>query len=273
MAGQHLIAPGPLRRTRRVAVADARIQSVARAAALLDALSDGHWQSLRDLAAATGLAKTTAFSLVTALVETGLAERDAGRGVYRLGLRHVEYGKAVERRLDLSREMRPVLLGLVAATNETVNLAIPRPTDALIVDSLEGAQGVRVTSYAGTRAAYHSTACGRVLLAFKAPAERHAIYTLAPLTAATPHTVTDPEAIERLLGECRRNGFAVEREENELGAHCVAAPVFGPGGDAIAAVSIAGPVGRMGGAVIARMGGLLKQRLRTVFAETNEGHE
>jgi DNA-binding IclR family transcriptional regulator len=259
------------RLTGRIPVAEARIQSVARAAALLHALSDGHWHSLRDIAAATGLAKTTAFSLITALAETGLAERDATRGMYRLGLRHLEYGKAVERRLDLSRQMRPVLLGLLAATNETINLAIPRPTDALIVDSLEGAQGVRVTSYAGTRAAYHSTACGRVLLAFKSEAERKAIYALAPLVAATPRTITDPAAIECLLATCRRDGFAAEREENELGAHCVAAPVFGPGGDVIAAVSVAGPVGRMSGAKIARIGALLQERLRFVFATEPDG--
>ncbi|MGH7066921.1 MAG: IclR family transcriptional regulator [Acetobacteraceae bacterium] len=254
----------------RVRVAPARIQSVARAAALLEGLAHGDWVGLGELAAATGLAKTTAFSLVTALVDTGLAERDAARGAYRLGLRHFGYGKAVERRLELGLTARPVLLGLLAETNETVNLAIPQPTDALIVESLEGAQGVRVTSYAGTRARYHCTACGRVLFAHKSLAERQAIYALGPLTAATAHTTTAPEAIERLLARCRRDGFAAEREENELGAHCVAAPVFGPAGGVIAAVSVAGPKSRMDLQRIERIGRLLKERLALIFDRRGE---
>ena len=57
-----LVAPTP----------DARIQSVARAKALLDAMASGEWLSLRLLAERTGLAKTTAFNLVTALVDVGL---------------------------------------------------------------------------------------------------------------------------------------------------------------------------------------------------------
>ena len=52
--------------------AEARIQSVARAKALLDAMAGGDWVSLRELAARTGLAKTTAFNLVSALVDVGL---------------------------------------------------------------------------------------------------------------------------------------------------------------------------------------------------------
>jgi IclR family acetate operon transcriptional repressor len=61
-------------------VREARIQSIARARALLDVMADGGWVSLRDLAARTGLAKTTAFNLVKALVDTGLAERNAQAG-------------------------------------------------------------------------------------------------------------------------------------------------------------------------------------------------
>ncbi len=95
--------------------ADARIQSVARAKALLDAMAGGDWVSLRDLAIRTGLAKTTAFNLVSALVDVGLTERDAKAGAYRLSLQHLVYGKAVERRLDIAAIARPHLIRLCAA--------------------------------------------------------------------------------------------------------------------------------------------------------------
>jgi IclR family acetate operon transcriptional repressor len=242
-------------------VTEPRIQSVGRAAALLEAMADGAWHPLGALATATGLAKGTAHNLVGALVDAGLVERDAVLG-YRLGLRLLGYGRAVERRLDLLPMLRPLLLRLSAETGETVNLALPRPTEALIVESLEGTRhGVRVSSYAGTPAAYHSTACGRALLAHRPEAERRALYALRPLPAATPATVTDSARLEAILAECRARGWVEEREENEPGACCVAAPVLGPDG-AVAAISIAGPVARMDHATTARLGAALRDALR-----------
>jgi IclR family acetate operon transcriptional repressor len=243
--------------------AEARIQSIARAKALLDVLAaaDGGWVPLRTLASGTGLVKTTAFNLVTALVDVGLVERDEAKGAYRLGMQALVYGRAVERRLDIVPLMRPHLVGLCAATRETVNLAVPAPTDIVLVDSLEGSQSLRVTSYAGTRATYHSTALGRALLAHKSPALRRQIVGLGPLTALTRHTTTDPAALEAILEGCRREGYVSEVEENEEGAACVAAPVFDATGTAIAAVSIAGPISRMGAGARAEHGRLLVETL------------
>ncbi|MCF3934589.1 IclR family transcriptional regulator [Acuticoccus sp. M5D2P5] len=244
--------------------APVRIQSIGRAKALLDAMGHGGWVGLGRLAETTGLAKTTTFNLVTALVDVGLAEHDGRAGAYRLSLQHVVYGKAVERRLDIAAIAGPHLIRLCAATRETVNLALPAPTDCVIVESLEGSQSLRVSSYSGTRAAYHATACGRALLAHQPDPFRQVIYGLGPLMKETERTVTDPDALEALLAECRSVGYATEFEENEIGGACVAAPIFGPGGEAIASVSIAGPSARFGPATMKRFGALLVESLAEV---------
>lgn len=235
----------------------ARIQSIARAKDLLDAMASGEWVSLKQLSSCTGLAKTSAFNLVGALVDVGLAERNVAGGEYRLGLQHLIYGKAVERRIDIAAIARPHLLRLCATTRETLNLAVPRPTDTLIIDSFEGSQALRVTSYSGTRAPYHSTACGRALLAHQSEAFRRMLYSSGPLPAATPATLTKPEELERLLAQCRKRGWIVEFEENEPGSACVAAPIFNHEGEAIASVSIAGPSSRFDTETIERLGQLL----------------
>lgn len=248
--------PGPL-----------AVKSVGRAVALLDlmAIADGGWMPLRQLAGATGLAKTTAFSLLSTLVEVGLVERHPDQGLYRLGLKAIEYGRAVDRRLDLVAHARPYLLGLCHRTVETVNLALPRPFDVLIVESFEGAQNVRVSAYAGTRAHYFSTACGRALLAQKSPDDRQALYAARPPFPVTPKTTCDIERLEAIVGDCRRTGWVAEHEENELGACCVAAPIFGPAG-VVASVSIAGPVHRMTEARIAELGAMLVETMAEIGA-------
>ncbi len=239
-----------------------RIQSIGRAKAILDVLAAGNGRHvpLREIAEGTGLLKTTAFNLVTALADIGLVERDRRLG-YRLGLHALIYGRIVERQLDIVALMRPYLIQICADTRETVNLALPCPTDIVIVESLEGGQGLRVSSYAGTRATYHSTACGRALLAHLPVGVRHKILTLGPLVAPTAKTCVSIPGIETLLSECRRAGFVSEIEENELGAACVAAPVRNSDGEVVAAVSVAGPLSRMGARRRSEVGRLLVKRL------------
>jgi IclR family acetate operon transcriptional repressor len=244
-----------------------RIQSLGRAKALLDAMAGGGWVTLRDLARATGLIKTTAFNLVNALVECGLAEKDSSTGSYRLGVQHVVYGRAVERRLDILSVARPHLIALCDETRETINIAVPSPADATIVESFEGSQALRVTSYSGTRAPYHSTACGRALLAYQPESFRKFIYSLGPLSPSTQRTITDPVTLEDVLERCRTDGWTVEMEENELGSACIAAPILGPNGEAVAAVSIAGPAARFDPQTIARFGRTLVEHLQRISDE------
>ena len=257
----------PGREIKVVPKVEARIQSIGRAKALLDAMADGGWVSLRVLVARTGLMKTTAFNLVNALVESGLAERDAGIGSYRLSLQHLVYGRAVERRLDILAVARPHLISLCSETRETINLAVPCPADATILESLEGSQTLRVSSYSGTRAPYHSTACGRALLAYQSLDFRRFIYATGPLSQSTYRTIIDPEDLERVLAQCRTDGWTVEMEENELGSACIAAPIFGATGEAVAAVSIAGPAARFNNETIQRFGALLVAQLARISAE------
>lgn len=236
---------------------EARIQSIGRAKAILDVLADQPgWVRLKDIAARTGLVKATVFNLVGALVDVGLVEHDPDKGLYRLGLQALVYGRAVERRLDIVAVMRPHLVRLCAQSLETVNLALPGPLDCVIVESLEGSQSVRVTSYAGTRASYYATACGRALVAFLPDAERRDVLQLTQLKPLTPNTTTDPQALEQILARCRAEGYVSEIEENEIGGACVAAPVL-IAGRAVAAVSIAGPAFRMGDTQRAAFGALL----------------
>ena len=109
-----------------------------------------------------------------------------------------------------------------------------------------------MTAYAGTPAAYHSTACGRALLAHQPGAVIEEILA-APLPRVTERTMTDPGALREALREARARGFALEEGENEPDASCLAAPILGPDGCAVAAISIAAPATRMTRDAVARI--------------------
>ena len=91
------------------------------------------------------------------------------------------------------------------------------------------------------------------------------------MPASTDRTITDPEILEAVLAECREVGWTSEFEENEMGGVCVAAPIFDPHGEVVAAVSIAGPAARFTKETIARLGQLLVGHLAEITAEISGG--
>ena len=230
-----------------------RIQALARADSLLGGvveLGAGSAVSLTDLAHHVGLNKVTAFNLLQTLVALGYLEQEHGSRRYRLGLRTLELGGQARSSREIGRLCEPALHVLCRDTGETVNLALPHHGHAVIVDSVEGRHGIRTTAYAGERSPYHSTACGKVLLAFMSSEVRTSLLSSISLEQRTLNTITDPKRFSRELAAIRKRGWAFDLEENELGANCVAVPILGRDKRPRAAISISGLKDRMTPAVL-----------------------
>lgn len=71
------------------------------------------------------------------------------------------------------------------------------------------------------------------------------LYGQEELKAYTAHTITDVDRLLEQIGEVRRNGYAVEREENEPNVCCVAVPLCSAAGEAVYAMSVSAPSFRM----------------------------
>jgi DNA-binding IclR family transcriptional regulator len=241
-----------------------RIQSLTRASAILDIIARKGTASLADISAAAGLNKSTAYYLVESLVDLDFVERLAERKGYHLGLRNLELGRAVQRRLDIAALSRASLIRLCHLSKETVNLAVPHVFDAMIIESLEGAYGVRATSYAGSRAAYHSTACGKAILAFLEEPVRQAIYDARGLPAVTANTVTRQDQLEEQLATIRSEGYSIDSEENETGANCVAAPIRDGLGEVGGSISVSGLASRMNRAKLVDLAAIIIQEASAI---------
>ncbi len=144
-----------------------RIQSLARADAILSAVMNNREATpLSKLTETLGLNKTTVYNLAESLVVLGFLMRTSNPKGYKLGLRCLELGRYVSKNLPILELSRPVLRELCQSTGEAVNLAMPYFQEAILVEALQSQLGVRSTAYAGARSNYHSSACGKVLLAF-----------------------------------------------------------------------------------------------------------
>lgn len=216
-------------------------QAVDRAARLLTEIVDSNEAvSFSALASRTGLAKSTTSRLLLALERSHLVRREES-GAYRAGDVFVRYAWRAGREADLAEVAAPFLDKLGAVTGETVNLGVTHHGVVEQIAQVDSRYVLGGTNWVGRPVALHCSALGKVLMAFGAgelPKGR--------LERFTNCTITSRAALAVELGEVRRRGFAVAMEELELGLTAIAAPVFREGDVAVAALSVSGPVSRLG---------------------------
>jgi IclR family transcriptional regulator, acetate operon repressor len=204
--------------------------------------------ALSELASASGIPKSTASRLVSALERRGLVEQDGERGRLRPGpaiLRVAERGLLERSLVELAR---PSLDALAKASGETINLAVPARLGVEHIAQVDSTHFLGTGQWLGRSVDYHCTAVGKLFMAFG-----RATMTARALTPLTPKTITDPGQLRTELEDVREAQFATAIDELELGLAAIAAPVRGAGKEVVAALSITGPTTRMTAARIAEL--------------------
>ena len=193
---------------------DARVSDVGvldKAVAVIDVLAADGPRSLGELVAATGLPRATAHRLAVALEAHGLVRRDDD-GRFALGLRLAALGRAAAASYPLAELARPALERLRAATGESVQL-------------------------------YVLDADGRGRRCVASLDSPNELRTIVPVGAVLP---LDRGSAGRVLadGAPGRRRWVESVGEREAGVASVSAPVIGPDGAVVAAISVSGPIER-----------------------------
>jgi DNA-binding IclR family transcriptional regulator len=127
--------------------------------------------------------------------------------------------------------------------NETINLGVLSGGEVVYLDVLESERSLRMQSSVGASDPLHSTALGKVFLAFR-PANQRATLIPPTLTRHTHNTITDRATLLDQLEIIHTTGYAIEIGENEEGSYCIAAPILDHHEIAIAAMSLSAPISR-----------------------------
>jgi DNA-binding IclR family transcriptional regulator len=125
-------------------------------------------------------------------------------------------------------------------THLTVHLGIIESDEAVLVEKMEPAGLFRLATWMGKRMDVHCTGIGKAIIGFLPEEHVDRIVTERGLPRHNENTICGPKRLKAELAQIRKQGYAVDDEEDEIGLRCLGAPVFGPSGDVIAAVSIAG---------------------------------
>ena len=211
-----------------------------RAAAILGAFDEQHRElSLAALVARCGLPRSTTHRTADKMLKLGWLDKPADR--YRVGNRIFELSGLAPVRHQLREAALPYLQDLHHATRLTVQLGVLSGTQVLLVEKITGHRPMPMLSQVGALLPAHCSALGRSILAYSDEADERAVID-AGMERRTPRTMTTATALRRELAAIPDRGLAVEREEGNVGISCVAAPIFGPLGVVVAAVSVTGPV-------------------------------
>jgi DNA-binding IclR family transcriptional regulator len=203
----------------RMGEPESGVRSIERALAMLRCFrDDGPALGSAEIARRLGLPTSTAHRIARELARDGFLEFD-GRG-YQLGPSVIELGLVAYRQRGLSR-VAPELEHLQRVTSATADLAIRGGSHAVLVagGSLRPELGV------GLRRPLHSTALGKVLLAWERPGGGE-VADLAPLPALTDRTIVEPDRLRAEIQRVRKDGYAMNDGESAVGIRSVAVPIL-----------------------------------------------
>ena len=215
-------------------------QAVERAVAILQVFDGPSDLGVSEIAALVGLRVPTAHRIVRALVAGGLLGQDETTDRYHLGVTTAVLGQLALDRLGLSAAV-PDLEKLAESTGEAVNLGVRVASDVMVVLHVPSSQPLRFEQRPGTRIPLHVSAMGKALLAFGGLEAMEG----EKLERFTARSITSHTKLDRELQEVRREGYALNDEERNLGVRAVAVPMLDANGSAVAAVAIQGPTVRI----------------------------
>jgi IclR family KDG regulon transcriptional repressor len=223
------------------------VRSVDKAVSIVEALAASpRGLGLAEIARAIGQNESTTHHLVATLRRRGFVEQDNTTRVYRLGHRLVQLAVSFLADTDLYSVAVGPLFTLRDQTGETSYLTALRGADTGTMIELPGWHPVQARRAPEVNApSWHSTATGKLFLAYMSPERRHDLLDSMELRAFPTHTLCHRDALEREFETIRAQGYALDQQENFDGVACIAAPVFTLHGECNASASISFPATKL----------------------------
>ena len=198
----------------------------------------------KSIGVAVDIKPGTIYQILRTLQTSGYVHRLPG-GRYQLGSRIAFLIDHYEAQSATPQVIVDQLQELHRLTDETVYASIASASAVTIVASYEGTRRLRVgKSTIGYSAYPHARASSKAFLAFSDPNTIDDYFDDHYLEALTENTITDWDTLIDRFEEIRQQGFALDREESEVGISCVATPIIGIDGQPIGAYAAALPAAR-----------------------------
>jgi IclR family KDG regulon transcriptional repressor len=214
--------------------------------AVLEDLCINGRQGVSELSSHLKLGKSSIHRFLSVLAEAGYVSQNPDNKRYFATLKVFELGAMVRGRRRLIAIARPYMEKLGTQHHETINLGYFDGDEVVYVDQVESAETLRMDLGIGRRVPAYCTALGKVFLASLSEREIKGYFERVKLVHRTIKTITCERELMKKLEVIRRQGYAVDDRELDIGIRCIAAPLRDDSGKVAAVISIAGPSMRFG---------------------------
>ena len=240
-------------------------QTLFRGLAVLQAVADGA-QSLPRIGETIGCSRSTTQRLVSALVEQRFL-RSGPAHEFTLGSKLIELGFRARDTVPVAAIARRFIVALAVRTQDTVHLGTAEGAEVLYIDKIPGQRGLEMRSRVGHRMKLAVTGVGKALMLDMPPEQWRALHRAAMANLSGRGAARPWGAYLAEMRAYAAAGVAFDFAENEMGIHCVAAPVRDASHGIVAAISVASAAQHM---PEARMRALAPEVAETARAISNE---
>lgn len=195
--------------------------------------------TLDEICEALSLPKTSAYDIITTLVETGMANVDKGqRQRYTIGLMAYRIGINYTNNLDFITTIEPELRALAREVGKTVFFGVRSDHEVVYISKFEPENPIITTATVGTKNPVFCTSLGKAILAYSDDETKTQVLSRIRFRSFTERTIPDKVALLRELDQVREQGYALDAREMEDHMECAGAPVFGPDSNVVGAISV-----------------------------------
>jgi DNA-binding IclR family transcriptional regulator len=219
------------------------LSSAANALRALECLVDRGDVGVSEMARHLGVTVGTGHRVLVTLVEMGFAEQNPESRRYRPSSKILSLAQQMRGRVSARDRVHLHLVELVQVVRESVHLAVLDEGVVLYLDKVTSDQPFGIEFRVGSRVPAHSTALGKVLLAFDEDVDIDAVIKASELLGMTDSRI-DRSSLLRALRTVRTNGVAEDRGEFLADVRAVSAPIRGRHGRVVAAIDVAAPRSR-----------------------------
>ena len=224
------------------------VQSAERIFGVLEAMAETGPIGIMDLSTRLELHKSTVHRLLLSLTCMGYVKQE-NSGKYSLTFKIVELSEKVLSRSDIVFIVHPIIAELANDCGEIVHFVQRRGTEVFYLDKVEPYNqhdsAIRMASQVGLTRPMYCSAVGKAIMAEMKDEEVEYIWNNSIIEKKTEHTITTQLELMKELNEIRKNGYALDNEENELGVRCIAVCIRNLQGLPNNAFSISAPAVRM----------------------------
>ncbi len=199
--------------------------------------------SMSDIARALDIPKNSAHRIMMTMWKRGFLYRNDKNKKFSLTQKLLAIGSSAVSEKNLNEVAIEIMRNLRDLVEETVLLDTRIDDHGVVLEQITSKNSIRLVIDPGTHYELHSSAPGKVALAFTPEKEQDELLNKLKFTQYTVNTLTDKEKLLEELKLVKEQGIGYDRCEAISGVNCLSAPIFNRNGQCVAALTVSGTTG------------------------------